>query len=45
MKTILTLLLIAFVSCNDPKPPPDDGFIEMVAARNDSLVKADSLNK
>ena len=42
MKTLILLIAIFFISCNDPKDPPDDGF--MMAVRADSLARVDSLS-
>jgi hypothetical protein len=41
MKTLLTIAMIFFISCNDHKDPPDDG-LERIAKvdslRTDSLI-------
>ena len=46
MKKLITIIaVIAFMSCNDPKDPPDEGFMKIAQAHADSLAKVDSLNK
>jgi hypothetical protein len=39
MKTLLTIAMIFFISCNDQKDPPDDGLERIVKIeRTDSLI-------
>jgi hypothetical protein len=48
MKKLITLIAIstaAFIACNDPKDPPDEGATKAMQAHADSLAKVDSLNK